>query len=116
PSARAHHMLGRDVAPLLSDFEGPGARNVAARALVLAYLGRCGEATQLIRSVGDLASPDEASWLLSLADLLEASVHCGDLATAAALVPRLAPLAGGLQGYLVSFGLLLGDDAALLAR
>ena len=116
PSARAHHMLGRDVEPLLSDFEGPGARNVAARSLVLAYLGRCGEATQLIRSVGDLSSPDEESWLMSLADLLEASVHCGDLATAAALVPRLAPLAGGLQGYLVSFGRLLGDAATMLGQ
>jgi DNA-binding CsgD family transcriptional regulator len=116
PSARAHHMLGRDVEPLLTEFEGRGARNVAARSLVLAYLGRCGEATQLIRSVGDLASPDEESWLMSLADLLEASIHCGDVATAAALVPRLSPLAGGLQGYLVSFGRLLGDAATMLGQ
>jgi DNA-binding CsgD family transcriptional regulator len=70
----------------------------------------------LIRSVGDLASPDEESWLMSLADLLEASVRCGDLATAATLVPRLAPLAGGLQGYLVSFGRLLGDAATMLGQ
>jgi hypothetical protein len=53
---------------------------------------------------------------MSLADLLEASVRCGDLATAATLVPRLAPLAGGLQGYLVSFGRLLGDAATMLGQ
>ncbi len=114
PNARAHHMLGRDVEPLLRDFEVPAARSVSARALVLAYLGRCDESATLLAAMGDLGSDDDENWLMSLANVLEASVQCGNLATAAALVRRLAPLAGSLHGYLVSFGRLLGEAAVLL--
>jgi DNA-binding CsgD family transcriptional regulator len=116
PNARAHDMLGRDVAPLLRDFEGSSARTIAARALVLSYLGRSDEVLALIASVGNIGSPDDETWLMSLADLLEASVRCRDSVSAAALVRRLAPLASGLQGYLVSFGRLLGEAAVMLGQ
>jgi DNA-binding CsgD family transcriptional regulator len=116
PHARAQHLLGRDVEALLPDFEGSAARTAAGRALVLSYLGRCAEAAVLIASAGDIGATEDESWLMSLADLLEASVHCQQVDTARALVRRLAPLAGGLQGYLVSFGRLLGDAAVLIGE
>jgi DNA-binding CsgD family transcriptional regulator len=114
PNARAHHLLGRSVEPLLRDFEGSAARTVAARALVLSYAGRCDETVALVAGIGDIGSPLDENWLMSLANVLEASVQCRDLSTAAALVHRLSPLAGGLHGYLVSFGRLLGEAAVLL--
>jgi DNA-binding CsgD family transcriptional regulator len=116
PNARVHQMLGRDVEPLLPDFEGPAARTVAARVLVLAYLGRCDESMALLFSAGDISSHDDETWLMSLADLLEASVICRNTAVAAVLVARLARFAGGLHGYLVSFGRLLGEAAVTLGQ
>jgi len=83
---------------------------------VLSYLRRCDEAVPLIADAGDIGADYDETWLMSLADFLEASVLCRHTETAAELVRRLAPLAGGLHGYLVSFGRLLGDAAVMLGQ
>ena len=55
-------------------------------------------------------------WILAY--LLEVSIRCGDPVTTQDLLSRLAPLAGRLQAWywLVSFGRLLGEAAAMLGQ
>jgi DNA-binding CsgD family transcriptional regulator len=90
---------------------------VAGRAFVRASLGRCDEALALRARFSGIERADDASAIAYLTFLLEASIHCKDTATAEALVIRMAPLAGRVDGVcMVSYGRLLGEAATMLGR
>jgi hypothetical protein len=93
----------------------------AARAVILALLGRHEEAHALRERFGDIGSDDDETSHAILLSLLEAAILAADLDTVQVLVRRLAPLADrvdiidtfSLSG---SVGRLLGQGAALLGR
>ena len=99
-------------------FNGSTRPERAERALLLSWLGQCDEALKLRAGFANISDSDDRSAVWILAYLLEVSVRCGDAATAAALVDRLAPLADRLQTWysIVSFGRLLGEATAALGR
>jgi transcriptional regulator with XRE-family HTH domain len=115
---RALAYLGRDVEPLLAHFAGPEPPVVAARALVLSYLGRLGEALAVIREeLAGVGAADDETAPVQLLTQLEVGVLCRDAAAAEVLLRRLAPVARRLDGdRLVSIDRLLGEAAWMLGK
>ena len=113
--AAADYYLGRSVEPLLPLVEGRSRPLQATRSVMLAFLGRFGDARALREAFGDIGSDkDESSWLI-LINLLHMSVLGADEETAGVLLPRLAPFADRIsQADGVSIGRLCGAAAALL--
>jgi DNA-binding CsgD family transcriptional regulator len=115
--ARALHYLGRATSTLLEGFRGETRPQMACRAFILALLGQNDEALSLRARFEGIDSEEDATARMLLALLLDVSIRCGDHATAAALVPRMAPHADRLDGLtILSYGRLVGEAAALLNR
>jgi DNA-binding CsgD family transcriptional regulator len=114
---RALHYLGRGGEVDLAYFASPNRLIQAARATVLARLGRCGEASEIRARFRGIEDTADESGLHVLLDLFEASIVCGDAARADALHDRLLTLSNRVNGLnLVSIGRLLGEAAAMLGR
>jgi DNA-binding CsgD family transcriptional regulator/tetratricopeptide (TPR) repeat protein len=115
--ARPLHYLGRGAEVDLAFFSQPHRLRQAARANVLARLGRCQEASGVRARFAGIEESTDESGLNVLVDLFEASITCGDMGMAAALYERLLPLSNRLHGTnLVSIGRLLGEAATMLGR
>jgi tetratricopeptide (TPR) repeat protein len=109
-------LLGRThgIADLL---DAPGRPAQARPAVTLAHLGRHDEARTIIRTFGNLDSPDDESSSEMLVNALEASSLGQDRELMVALSRRLAPLAAEFSmDRSVSVGRLLGDAARQLQQ
>ena len=118
-AVQALAYMGRAIDDIVTTFHGPSpAPELAERALVVSFLGRCDEAREIRARFAHVGNSDDETALWILAYLLEVSIRCGDPVTTQDLLSRLAPLAGRLQAWywLVSFGRLLGEAAAMLGQ
>jgi tetratricopeptide (TPR) repeat protein len=112
--ARLLRYLGRSQEHLLDKFLN-ARPSQAAKAVVLASMGRLSEAKEIRdRYVGIESNEDETAWTILVA-LLEESVSVEDEVTARALMPRLEQLAIKLSTeQSLSVGRLLGAASTLL--
>jgi DNA-binding CsgD family transcriptional regulator len=111
---RSAYYLGRANDSLLDKFTGGGRAALASRAFVQSLLGRCDEVIGLRAQFLGIERQDDATALIYLSLLLEASIHCKDALTAGVLSRRMAPLANRVDGWsMVSFGRLVGEAAVL---
>jgi DNA-binding CsgD family transcriptional regulator len=114
---RSAYYLGRADDSFLEKFTGGGRAELASRAFVQSFLGRCDEVMALRAQFVGIERQDDATAVIFLSLLLEASIHCNDAVTAGALAQRLAPLADRVDGWsMVSYGRLLGQAALLTGR
>jgi ATP/maltotriose-dependent transcriptional regulator MalT len=114
---RALSYLGRATDELLDDAPATNRALLATRALGLAMLGRCDEATLIRGRFSGIESHSDETAAVFMVFLFEAAVRCRDTATSATLLDRFAHLADRLEcGGMVSVGRLLGEAAVLLGR
>jgi DNA-binding CsgD family transcriptional regulator len=117
---RADEALARIAKP--PDLWTTGGVHYGQRALFLAHAGQRQEARELLaqfKAARDLGRPDDPTGAATLRLLLEASVVAEDEVLAAALLPRMAPLAGLLhtETYMTyCIGRLCGGAAVLLGK
>jgi len=114
--SRALLYLGAPADPLLEERPLAARPQLAARARLLAQLGRSEEAQAIRASFTGIEQDEDESGLTVLVSLLETSVLIGDRGTAEPLTRRLKPLAllpWSPTAY-TSYGRLLGGAAVLL--
>jgi tetratricopeptide (TPR) repeat protein len=120
-ASRSLAYLGRETTQAMEDWAGQGRPGEAARAVILAYLGRHQEAQAIRTRFGNVGSDADESGVMILLSLFEAAILGADQEIVGPLARRLTPLAGRLAfgpgGSITgSVDRFLGQAAALLGK